>query len=251
MWGDDRFTELTPMKPSGQALWLYLLTGPHCTIIPGLFVGMGVRTLADRLKWRTREVSHHWSEIESLRMAEADWDAGIIWLPKGFQHNEPANPNVVTGWRSVPLPQCDLVRRALSALRLSLWPLEESRVKALIAKGKDPSDTKGWVEAFDEVFGKGFPEAILAGFPEGLGESEARAEAEARAEGSPQPPARRGAVSLRRPTTKERDDARTWLKAVGRCPHEPTCGSHAVCIGRIIYVNRHNELVGMLTEAEA
>ena len=33
---------------------------------------------------------------------------------------EPANPNVVTAWRNVALPQCDLVREALVSLRGSL-----------------------------------------------------------------------------------------------------------------------------------
>ena len=60
--------------------------------------------------------------------------------------------------------------------------LEDERVRALSVKGKNPNDTKGWVEAFDEVFSKGFPEAIIAGFPKSLGYSETSSRSEAGSE---------------------------------------------------------------------
>lgn len=250
MWGDERFKALTPMKPSGQALWIYLLTGPHSTVIPGLVPEMGFGTLVDRLKWSMADVRKHWKEIADQQMAEADWNEGVIWLPNGFMHNEPANPNVVTAWRNVALPQCDLVRRALVVLRLRLWPLERARVADLTKKGKDPRESKGWVEAFDEVFGKGFPESIIAGYPKPLGDTETEAETEA--EDSPPTPSSRGLqVSLRKPTSAERKRAEDFLRAMGSraCDHDPRCGSHDVCVGRLIYTWRHNTLVGMLDEA--
>lgn len=262
MWGDDRFNGLTPVRPSGQALWVYLLTGPHCNVIPGLFVTMGFGTLADRLKWQHADVKRHWQEIEAAKMAEADWQAGVIWLPNSFRHNEPANPNVVTSWRNVPLPQCDLVRRALTSLRQQLWPMEVARVKKLHKEKKDPAKSLGWVQAFDEVFKKGFPESIITGFPEEsdeelrkeLGEGfpgplgDTETETVPGTEGTtPLTPRGAGGISLRRPSIEERKYA-TALRRQG-CPHPDRCESTAVCIGRIVYLKRHNELAGMLVEA--
>lgn len=182
LWGDDKFVALTAMRPSGQALWMYLLTGPHGNVIPGLFVSMGIGTLADRLKWPTKDVQKHWTEIATQKMAKADWNAGVIWLPNGFRHNEPANPNVVTNWRNVPLPQGALVIEALKSLRAKLWTLEIERMQKAVRKQEDPRRSLGWVQSFDQVFAKkfeaatmprlplDFPAALIEWLPEGFGE---------------------------------------------------------------------------------
>lgn len=265
MWGDDRFSALTPVRPTGQDLWIYLLTGPHVNVIPGLFIGMGFGMLSDRLKWSVGDVKKHWKEIADQKMAEADWAAGVIWLPNGFRHNEPANPNVVTSWRNVPLPQCEMVRRALTRLRAQLWPMEVARVRKLQREEKDPTKSLGWVQAFDQVFQKGFPEAILGGFAEGVPEDIFEALGEGFPEGSgdtgsgartgsgsttPLTPRRAGGISLRRPSVEERKYADAVLASSrSGCIHTPKCDSRAECIGRIVYVKRHNELAGMLVEA--
>jgi len=271
MWGDDRFGNLTPVKPSGQALWVYLLTGPHCNVIPGLFVNMGFGTLADRLDWSVADVKRHWKEIEDQKMAVADWKAGVIFLPNGFRHNEPANPNVVKSWRNVPLPQCELVRRALTRLREQLWPMEVERVRKLKKDGRDPKKSLGWIQAFDIVFAKGFPEAIIAGFPEDIPEELTQGILEEFGEGFPEPmgstgsgtvpvtedhspltPRHAGGISLRKPSA----DERKWAEAVRQnargCPHtDGKCQSMHECVGRLVYLKRHNERAGMLEEARA
>jgi len=155
-WGDEKFNRLSALRPSGQALWLYLLTGPHGTVIPGLFPRMGIGTLADALKWPPGLVSRTWNEVAAAGIAESDWHAGVIWLPKAIEHNTPANPNVVTAWRAVPLPQCDLVTRALRQLR-----------GHLAAKEKPAP----WVEAFDKAFRKPFPEVFREAFTEPIRET--------------------------------------------------------------------------------
>lgn len=295
MWGDDRFVRLSPVKPSGQDLWVYLLTGPHVTVIPGVIVSMGFGTLADRLKWSVSDVKKHWAEIETLKMASADWHAGVIWLPNSFRHNEPANPNVVKSWRNVPLPQCDLVRRALVRLRQQLWPLEVARIQKLRGDDKDPSKSLGWLQAFDSVFAKAFPEAIVGGYPEelpadamrqgfleGLGEPLLESLGEglggrvppngsvngyANGRGSTgtgtgtgsedlntplTPRSRGGQVSLRRPSAEERDYAESIRTTHRGCPHtDNPCESRQECVGRLVYLKRHNELAGMVVEAHA
>jgi hypothetical protein len=52
-------------------------------------------------------------------MAKADWDAGLIWLPKGIDHNPPDNPNVVKSWRHYwdDVPECPLKLEAYQTLR--------------------------------------------------------------------------------------------------------------------------------------
>jgi hypothetical protein len=155
-WGDDKFMRLSALRPSGQGLWLYLLTGPHCTVIPGLFPKMGIGTLADALKWPPGIVARLWNEISSAGMAECDWHAGVIWLPQAIRHNDPANPNVVTAWGKVPIPQCELVARALRLLRGHLQSKEKP----------DP-----WVQAFDDAFRKAFPEVLREPIPEGMRET--------------------------------------------------------------------------------
>lgn len=38
MWVDDKFCRLSRPQPNAQTLWKYLLTGPHSTSVPGLFL---------------------------------------------------------------------------------------------------------------------------------------------------------------------------------------------------------------------
>jgi hypothetical protein len=223
-WGDGKFQRLSRLQPSGQGLWLYLLTGPHCTVIPGLFPKMGIGTLADALKWPPAQVVRAWREIEGGSMAESDWDAGVIWLPKAIQYNEPASPNVVTSWRSVPLPQCDLVTRALRSFRVYL------------ASKENPA----WVEAFTDVFRKGFPEAFAEGFAQSRSGS---------GSGSPPLPPLTGGRPVEivetveksgdrsRPIVRvirqDRTEARQIRSNTGYCPHHPTCESYSVCVEHI------------------
>lgn len=48
IYADARFAALSSPKPNGKTLWLYLLTGPHTTNIPGLFA-VSRETLAGNL----------------------------------------------------------------------------------------------------------------------------------------------------------------------------------------------------------
>ena len=150
VWGDAKFSRLSPMRPSAQALWLYLLTGPHCRAIPGVIPTIGIGTIADRLKWPPAAVLRSWREIETAGMAFADWDAGVIWLPNAILYNDPQTPNVILSWRSVVLPQCELVTRALCSLR-----------DHMVAKQNEI-----WVNTLEKVFAKDFPEVFRKATPD-------------------------------------------------------------------------------------
>lgn len=248
MWTGKSFKELST-KPSGQLLWLYLLTGPDCTVIPGVLPGMGIGTLADRLKWPYGSVKKCWAEIERSDMAAADWDAGLVWVPNGIVFNPPANPNVVTSWRSVVLPSSPLVVRALSDLRAHL-----------------AGRSKTFLSAFDEVYGARYPTVCLSVLRNGSANgshSLKKDRVDSLENGSPNqdqdqeqdlvppiPPLQGGvAVSTRRPSAAERLWAESIRNAAGGCPHvnegDEPCESSYVCVGKLVMRQRQHEALGM------
>jgi hypothetical protein len=113
MWGDAKFRELSAQKPSGQSLWIYLLTGPLTSDLPGILV-TGKKALISELGWSSNDFESAWEEIERLEMALADWDAKLIYLPNALKHNPPANPNIIKRWKNTwdVLPECPLSQLA-------------------------------------------------------------------------------------------------------------------------------------------
>jgi hypothetical protein len=138
MWGDEKFRALSPLLPSGQGLWLFLLTGPHTGPIPGLF-SAGRAGLAENLKWTVEAFDQAFGEALAQGMAKADWDARVVWIPNGIQHNKPESPNVVLSWGDQfdLIPECDLKREACESLKSSVHALGE-----------------GYREAFNKAFEK-------------------------------------------------------------------------------------------------
>jgi hypothetical protein len=139
MWVDESFQALSKPPPNAQSLWQRLLTGPELGCIPGLFSAR-LGGLADALDWSKEDTQRCWEEISAQGLAEADWTAGLVWIPKAIVHNEPPNPNVVTSWRLAlcELPECELKKRAVATIRAFLENLGPS-----------------WVNAFDSMTSKG------------------------------------------------------------------------------------------------
>jgi hypothetical protein len=105
LWTTAAFRAMGPLKPSGQALWLYLLTGPRTTAFPGLVVArQGV--IADDLGWTLDELRTVLAEPGVSLLLEADWGAGVVLILNAFytqdgQPTETATPpsvNHVRGW---------------------------------------------------------------------------------------------------------------------------------------------------------
>jgi len=137
MWDDERFRKLSAAKPNAQTLWQRLLTGPELGCIPGLFAARE-GGLADALGWSLAALRKCWKEIEATGMAKADWRAGIVWVPKAIDHNEPASTNAVVGWRVAlrELPECDLKREAIRHLRDYVHGMGDAWAKAFgVASG--------------------------------------------------------------------------------------------------------------------
>ena len=131
MYGDERFMRLSPMQPSGQALWLYLLTGPHTGPIPGVFVA-GRAALAETLGWELEAFAKAFAEVVGEGLAEFDAKTRICFVPNAIRHNVPPNPNVVKSWRAhwLLLPECDMRDRIYAHLLEVLSEVSEAFGKA-------------------------------------------------------------------------------------------------------------------------
>lgn len=132
-WADERVRSLS--EPA-KLLWFYLLTGPEVTSLPGLIV-IGRAGLAEALGWSPSKLDRHFAELtrtdeHSTPMAKADWRARVVWLPKGYKHNAPHNPNVVKAWKELwrAVPECSLKHEALLTLREFMSTLDQSFMTA-------------------------------------------------------------------------------------------------------------------------
>ncbi|CAJ7031507.1 Replication protein 15 [Burkholderia pseudomallei] len=121
MWADEKFVKLSRFQPSGQALWVYLLTGPHTLqtrMVPGVYV-IGRAAIAEALHWSLEEFDACFREIFGRKMAEADWDRQILWLPNVLKRHLPRSPDNVRAWRVGwdLIPDCALKRKIHRAIK--------------------------------------------------------------------------------------------------------------------------------------
>lgn len=127
-WHDRRFRELSAPPPNGQTLWLYLLTGPRTTVFPGLITAT-LEVIASDLRWPMdgkASLESAWYELADRGMAEADWRAGVVLLPKALmvapgvprETSGPGSTNAFRGWAKAwgDIPECDLKDRYLTEL---------------------------------------------------------------------------------------------------------------------------------------
>ncbi|MBV8470696.1 MAG: hypothetical protein JOY60_12665 [Burkholderiaceae bacterium] len=140
MYGDEKFLRLSPAEPSGQSLWIYLLTGPHTAAIPGLFV-IGRAALAENLGWCDEGFAKAFAEVFREGLCEFDQKSRLWFIPNAIKHNMPANPNVVRSWRESlsMLPECELRARAFEHIRAVLFSLSDSFGKAFDEASGKPS----------------------------------------------------------------------------------------------------------------
>lgn len=151
LWNDEKFRRLSPIHPSGQALWIYLLTGPHTGIIPGLFCA-GHAQLAEALGWSVEAFREAFGEVLREGLAKDSPKDRLVWLPNAIKYNPPASPNVVRSWGAALdfLPECGLLHEAVLRLRDEVYLL-------------DRKEAKGFAKAFREAFGEGFDEGFAKG----------------------------------------------------------------------------------------
>jgi hypothetical protein len=140
MWGDEKFRTLSPMPPSGQGLWLFLLTGPHTGPIPGLFRA-GRAALAEELGWTQEAFEKAFEEVFRLGIAKADWGARVVWIPNAIKCNLPQSPNVITSWAGEwrLIPECSLKAEAYMTIESVLCESGEAFRKAFDKACRKPS----------------------------------------------------------------------------------------------------------------
>lgn len=131
LWTDDKVCRLSRLQPSGQALWLYLLTGPQTTALPGVFVA-GRAALAEALDWEIEEFDSCLAELQQLGLVHFDKPSRLWFIPNAIRHNPPANPNVVLSWRTVwpLLPEVPMRDSIAAAYREALGRFSEPFVRA-------------------------------------------------------------------------------------------------------------------------
>ena len=146
---DEGFRNLTPLQPSGQALFLYLLTCPHTRALPGL-IPMGEMSLAEELGWSLKAFREAFAEAFREGMVEACWKARLVWLKNAVKYNKPESPNVVRSWAKHhdDMPECELLHRALSHIKQEVEALGE-----------------GYAKAFREAFGEAFAKPSAKAMP--------------------------------------------------------------------------------------
>jgi AcrR family transcriptional regulator len=146
IWGDSKFCALTPLRPSGQALFLYLIGPKESGAIPGL-INCGMAALAEALRWPLAAFLKHFKEITDLGMAVFDEDVLLLWVRHATRHNPPVSANVIRGWQVHwdQLPTCEL--------KLSAWTYMREFIAGMKnAKGEEKA--KAFIEAFDETLRK-------------------------------------------------------------------------------------------------
>ena len=129
IWTDEKFVKLSRVRPSGQSLFLYLLSGPHTLqprMVPGVFHASRA-ALAEALDWSIDEFDACFAEISRMKMASADWEHQLLWLPNVLKRAIPRSPSNVAGWRSGwdTLPDCELKRRIHRSIEPTIKGLGE------------------------------------------------------------------------------------------------------------------------------
>lgn len=179
IWADEKFRSLSPIPPCGQGLWLYLLTGPSCTSIPGLYRA-GPASLAEELGWPMKAFLEAFGEVLSQGIVEADWKARVIWIPNAFKFNVPESPNVVLSWRVAweEIPECNLKAVAWERLR-------------------------GFLEDFDKAFTKAFDKACRKPLAKAMAKAMANQEQEPEQEPKQEHKQEKGSASTSKEVSSE------------------------------------------------
>ena len=151
-WADQRFVGWGPPEtPNAQHLFLYLLTGPFSTRIPGIII-TEKQSVAASLGYTTKEgtfvsgFNECWSKLMENNVRE-DEKNRIIWFIKALSNdrrsNRPANPNVIRGWKSdwSLIPECELKSDIYCGLKAFVKGLGGGFVKAYSESIKRPPKT--------------------------------------------------------------------------------------------------------------
>jgi hypothetical protein len=186
MWTDESFLALSGPQPNAQTLWVWLISGPRTTPMPGLVIARE-EVIASDLCWPLEGSRQAFDEVLSKGMAKADKSTGVIVLSKALRDgsgepretSRPQSPNVIRGWAKAweMVPECPLSFEYLLNLNDFVATLH-----------------KGFAEAFAEAFRK--PLAKASRIPSPIQESGIRKQET----GEREPPSRAHAIPPQAPT---------------------------------------------------
>lgn len=122
---------LSRPQPNAYTLWLYLLSCPLSTNVPGIFRA-GEAALAEDLGWELEAFRKVFLEVIREGLAKYDAAARVVWLPNAIKYNTPESPNVVKSWRNPwdEIPECALKNEAWRVLKVFVEDIGEGFAKA-------------------------------------------------------------------------------------------------------------------------
>ena len=135
MWDDDKFRKLSPIPPCGQGLWVFLLTNPATSVVPGLFRA-GEASMAESLGWPLEAFREAFRE----GIVKADWKARVVWVPNVIKYDPPASANVVKSWSTCwdEIPDCELKIESFQYFKAFLKGFHEGFLKAFLEGCPEP-----------------------------------------------------------------------------------------------------------------
>lgn len=163
-WSDGWFQGLGSPPPNGQFIWLFLLTGPFSTNIPGVLL-TNAEMVRAYFGWpNSKGFREAWKGATS-KVVAADTRTPLLWLPNALKPerrgNRPQSPNVVTAWGQTwtIVPECELKSDIWFALKAFVGGLgdgkregsHEAFLKAFLKACPEPS-----VKPSAEAYGKPF-----------------------------------------------------------------------------------------------
>ncbi len=119
LWDDERFVELTPID---KLVWLYLLTGPHTTSLPGLWI-VGSGELVDGLRLPGRSIQASLEKLEAMGRLVLNPRLRLIRIPNAPRYNRPDNARVVKSWFKLwsDIPECQQKYDHLESVRAAVY----------------------------------------------------------------------------------------------------------------------------------
>lgn len=119
LWDDEKFVELTTAE---KLLWLYLLTGPHTTSLPGLWT-VGLGELVDGLRLPAKHVEEGLRKLERMGRLVLNPRLRLVRVPNAPRYNRPDNARVLKAWFKLwsDIPECQQKYDHLESLRGSVF----------------------------------------------------------------------------------------------------------------------------------
>lgn len=142
-WYDPNLLALSRMGPSGQGLYLYLITGPHNRAsLPGLFQFWPDQAAAI-LAWERSDVVRVMRELVASELARWSEASGICWIPGVFEYERPTSGSVAAAWAKEVrlLTECPLLDEAIASIDSLLQEAVHPKIyedwKRTLGKGRD------------------------------------------------------------------------------------------------------------------